>query len=370
MGKNIVILIIILLVTSCARENEYTLKVFNYIDRSADSVEEKILVEFIKDKMMDEKGGIYTNLSDSSNISELPSGQEILSESIGLYMLYLSTSSSKDDFDHYFRYLNNQFLRNGVVSWRIKDSELYSSTGAVIDDLRIVKSLFIANDKWNDEMYINLIEKISDILLKKAINQGMLVNDYGENGSSSSIINLSYLDLYSLKRLEKINSKWKEVFKNAVDIIEKGRINKTGKFYYMYYDVVSKKYYGDGRNISVLDSFLVDLHLSEIGILDKDKLDWFNKVKDTDIYSTYDIHVEKYSSDIESTSIYSVLVRILKLNAVNDISVLEEKIKSFQIVEGQYSGGFGNENEMEFYSFDNLNALLYFVAKGGGKNEK
>lgn len=364
MRRLCIIIVLLLIFSGCSRKDEYLLRVFPDVDIENTYDSEKLLISFIENYMTSPNGGIYTNIKDSNNIENLPKGHEVLSESVGIYMLYLSSKGDKEKFDKQLEYFKNYFLMKGVVSWRIKEGKYFSSTGAVIDDLRIVKSLFIAYDKWMDPYYMNMIEMISNVLLKSALVDNMIVNDYGSDGSGSTTINLSYIDLYTIKRLGEIDNKWNKVFDRSLKIIKNGNLEGTEIFYYFNYDLSNDSYYVNKNRISVLDSFLVNLHLSEIGILSSNQIKWFNDFKSMDVYSYYDIYSNEFVSNIESTSIYSVLARILVLNGIETYEELEKKIESFQIGEGPYIGGYGNELKGEFFSFDNLNALIYYIVKG------
>ena len=68
-------------------------------------------------------------------------------------------------------------------------------------------------------------------------------------------------------------------------------------------------------------------------------------------------------SEIESTSIYSMLVQIGSKIGDFELEVMAmDRIKAFQIknTKSEVYGGFGDEKGSNVFSYDNLNALIAF----------
>ena len=115
---------------------------------NAVSKREEILLKFINTKLMDDNHGIKTNFKDKESEGDITKGNSILSESEGMMLLYYIDRDKQGEFDEILSYVeDNMILKSGVVSWRIEGGEI-SNTSATIDDLRIVKALLLASERW------------------------------------------------------------------------------------------------------------------------------------------------------------------------------------------------------------------------------
>lgn len=328
---------------------------------------EKICLEFIKENMTSESGGIYTNYLEKNKMSEMASGHEILSESEGLIMLYYAKAKKKNEFDKHFNIVKSKMLdESGLIKWRIKeDNYNLAMSSASIDDLRIIRGLMHAYDIWGDKEYYDTLEQISSSVLKYNIYEGCLNNYYDMKYKyKSKEIDVSYIDLYTMKLLSKINNKWIDIYDRGLNVIQDGYISNKIPLYRKTYDIEKEKYI-DSETINSIDALLVVLHLSEVRLEKKESIEWIREqMKDgKGIYANYNVETGKPMNKVESTATYAIAARIAR--NIGDTSLykaLIDRMLELQVTDthSPLYGGFGDINSLEVYSFDNLQALLAF----------
>lgn len=138
------------------------------------SKEESILLQFVKEKLTGEDNGIYTNYVNDESIGDITKGHSVLSESEGLILLYNLERNNREEFDKNLEYIkNNMLMENNLLSWRVERGEK-SNTSATIDDLRVIKSLLLADEKWNSIEYRKLALKIASGIRKELVDNNSL----------------------------------------------------------------------------------------------------------------------------------------------------------------------------------------------------
>lgn len=373
MKKNLTLILIIILGMLLSFSNYLMPLEFDSLKSLDDSgfkqysYEEKLCLDFIGGKMRSKSKGIYTNFLDSKELKDYATGHEILSESEGLIMLYYVKNNNKKQFDIHLKFIKEKMmLENGLMKWRVRENNptLTTST-ASIDDLRIVRGLIHGYDKWGDKEYIKQTKKISKSLLRYNVKNNFL-NDYYDSryNSRSQRSTLSYIDLFTIRLLSRLDSKWNKVYEQGLKTIEKGYISDEFPHYNKTYNIL-KKNIEKSNTINSIDSLLVVMHLSEIGKAKKESIRWIREqiYNNNAIFSKYSCENGKPLSNMESTAIYAITARIAK--NINDKVLYEKAMKrmlSLQIKSDKsiIQGAFGDINSQEVYSFDNLQALLAF----------
>ncbi|MCB2288598.1 hypothetical protein LGK97_02320 [Clostridium sp. CS001] len=328
---------------------------------------ERICLEFITNRMSAQYGGIYTNYLDASASGDLAGGHQVLSESEGIIMLYYIKINDKEAFDKHFKIITDKFLMdNGLIRWRVSQKVGESTNvSASIDDLRIIRSLIYASSKWNDTKYTNILKKVGDALLKNNIYNDMITNFYDlEANAIDTNINLSYVDLYTMDMLSKTeNAKWQRIRTKGLGIISSGYISDRLPVYKKCYDLKDNKYHKDSK-INMIDSLLVVLHLSEVQAQKKQSIAWIKRqINNGALYSEYDTLTGEKATSTESTAVYAIVASIAK--NIQDDELYDMAIKKMlklqnENKDSQIYGSFGDENTLEVFSFDNLQALLGF----------
>ncbi|SKC86207.1 glycosyl hydrolase family 8 [Maledivibacter halophilus] len=325
---------------------------------------EKEALKFLAKKMSGPDFSIYTNyINKESDNSIIATGKDVLSESQGLFLLYLLNRNKKEAFDTCFNWtLDNLYLDNGLFSWIKRKDEKKEKINALIDDLRIIRTAILASEKWNEDSYLKYIKNTSKSLLLNNTKDFTPIDFYDLNtGSKSDYITISYLDLYTMKKLISVDSEWKEIYSSSYNILKGGKIKNTGLYKYQYN--LNDKEYTLGDNINLIQSVYAMIHLAEVGHYDKDGMNWLWEAytKNGKLYAHYCYESFKPVSKIESTALYSLAARLFYLAGENQkAKTLLEESEKFQIINqaSKGFGSFGSENNLQIYSFDNLQYIL------------
>ncbi|MBL4930309.1 glycosyl hydrolase family 8 [Clostridium paridis] len=329
------------------------------------SKEEVLNYNFLISKMYKDGYGVYTNYLDGPNEGDITKGHTVLSESEGLLMLYLVNSGEKVEFDSNYDIIKNKMrLKNGLLAWRYNNSETNKSS-STIDDLRIVRSLLYAYDRWGDFKYKYLAISISQDTLKKVSKEGYLY-DSNDGTTSSNLVVLCYLDLKTMELLEKSNSKWKKIYSNSLDILKNGQPIKGVPLFKKSYLPKENKY-SDEKDVEIVYSLNVLKNLQLAGVDISKELDWLWKEfsKENKLYIKYDFNGNR-TSEFESTSVYAICGEIFEnANRQTEADALKKRMLEFQAKnkDSEIYGSFGNEQTKVVYSYDNLNALIFLAKK-------
>lgn len=326
------------------------------------SDEEKLLLNFIDNKLINDDGGVYTNYQNSNSQGDITKGHAVLSESQGMMLLYSLEINDKIRFDKTLDYIKNYMIlkNNHLISWRVEENEK-SEISATIDDLRIIKALLLAEEKWKDKSYRGIALRIEKGISKKLIEDDILV-DFNDGVSKSKTTTLCYLDLQTLKLLSELNSYWNKILNSSVEVINNGYISDDVPLYKKEFYRKEKNY--DDGNIDMLLSLIVLYNKQEYGEDISTSIEWIKNqfIKDGYISTSYDIN-GKSVSNIESTSIYSLLVQISSKADDKELAELSmKKVTGFQVKnkDSIIYGGYGIEDGSQVYSYDNLNALFAY----------
>ncbi len=326
------------------------------------SYHHNILLGFITECLSSPTGGIYTNYLDTSHSNNnLASGHEILSESIGLMMTYYLLRDDLDNFDRLHLYINDVFKRpDGLYKWRIHESKnLFEQSNASVDDLRIARAYYLGAEKWKQGVYFKEAVEISNALLSHSTLGSYLSNCRDETEK----VYLSYLDLQTMFYLSEIDQAWETIGKNSLMIIEGGYLGDNFPFYAQAYDYEHEVYL-PSEEVNMIDALLVVLYLSETGNVKDVTIRWLEQeLTKGVIYGRYMEGKPSGNILFESTAVYA-LVSMIGLNMGNHflINGAMNRMMLYQVddQDSPCRGGFGVIDRMEFYSYDQLMALLAF----------
>lgn len=319
----------------------------------------EILEQFIFNKLMDNNGGIYTNYIDRTTEDEITKGHYILSESQGILMQYALKEKDEELFEKTVNFITeNMILENGLISWRVKD-EVVEGCSATIDDLRIINSLILGSDIFKNDEYRVLANSISESVYSNLVNNYNLI-DFKDIYGKSKNITICYLDLEALNMLKQSKEKWQIIYDNSLKLIKESRVSDEVPLYSKVFNFETNKY--DEEDIDTLLSVITIKNLLLAGEDVEDSIQWIrNKLyEDKMLFTKYDRITGENRCNIESTSIYAIVSDIAKI--INDDKLYRYSLKNamkFQILDrnNELYGGFGEVNNSEIYSFDNLNIL-------------
>ncbi|HHW48249.1 MAG TPA: glycoside hydrolase [Clostridiaceae bacterium] len=331
---------------------------------------EALVFNFLKSNMLWDNGQILTNLKTDG------SGENTLSESIGLLMEYCVLKSDKELFDKELRFLEEELLFDGrYVRWRTGE-DIWCN--ALIDDLRIIGALLDAYDRWRDSRYLNIACFIQEGIYKKQVRGYDIYElyDFKLNMGKESIP-LCYIDLYTINRLAFFNKSWRNICDKGISIIKNGKISNASPFFYKYYAYKDRKYFPDeeykeGRGVCLTYTLYTVLHMAETNENTGFFTQWLKKeLEKGKLYAWYDPYTSEPVQQLESTAVYALAAIYSKTVGEEELCLkLIDRMLDFMVddINSPYYGGFGDEKTCEFYSFDNLTAL-YALALINDANE-
>ncbi len=332
-------------------------------EAAAGGRQEERCLSFIE-TALSSKNGIFTNFLDDGEIRAWATGHQVLSESEGLMMLYAVQSGDKRLFDRHLKIVKSMLLDDGVIAWRVgKEGELITKASAFIDDIRIIRALFFAYDRWGDNEYITTLEELIHKTKKHELTTAGPIDYYdAETKMAATTINLSYIDLYTMNLMARTDDDWNKAVNQGVELIKGGFISKNAPFYRKYYDYASKSYSTEAE-INIIDYLKVLLHLSEVNLVPKEAIEWLRYQMDNygALYNSYDVDSGKPCTNFECSASYALGCRIAaNTGDVKLYEIMKDKLLTFQIAkqESVLAGAFGDVKTKEVFSFDNLQALL------------
>ena len=329
---------------------------------------EDILFRFVETHFLTQKGDIYSYIG--------PEGKDTdtLSESVGMLLDYCAARGRKDLFDREFLFLKGRLLvKDRFIRWKTGKKE--ATCNAAVDDFRILRALLEGYEKWKVKDYIETAGLIAQAIYDNQVVGRNLCELYDwVDRSVKKSIPLCYLDLYTMNRLSVFNRNWKIVADNGMNNIASGRIGGTLPLFYKYLDYGTGLYHIDeeyvlGKGICITYSLLTALHMAEVRQDTGYFSSWLrNEAKRGKLYGWYDPDTLEPSRDIENAAVYA-LASIYAAKLGDNVlcwKLLDNMLK-FMVTDKKSPnyGGFGNDATGEFYSFDNLTALLALKAAAG-----
>lgn len=334
--------------------------------------EETSCLNFIQTSMSGEKG-IFTNFLHNDEISEMATGHQILAESEGLIMLYAVCGGNKDLFDEHFNIVRSMVLNNGVIAWRVgPKGEMLTKSSASIDDLRIIRALIYADDRWGDRKYNCFANKLVRRVKKYELISDGIVDFYdGESKMKANTITISYIDLYTMKILAQKDDAWGNAFEKGLNIINNAFVSEDVPFFRKAYDYKTKSYSLENK-INMIDYLNTLLHLSEVDLCPRAAVNWLKvQIKTQNaLFNEYYIDSAMPASNLESPASYAIACRIARNIEDEELyELMKDKLLMFQVTDklSPIYGAFGDAKTLEVYSFDNLQALLALQGFGGAK---
>ena len=73
---------------------------------------EKVLLNFVNNKLSSQDGGVYTNYINESSDGDITKGHAVLSESQGIMLLYDLEKNNRDNFDITLDYIKNNMFED------------------------------------------------------------------------------------------------------------------------------------------------------------------------------------------------------------------------------------------------------------------
>lgn len=323
----------------------------------------EITEEFIRRQLENDNGTIATYIKSNGEVDEdLVQGREALAETLGLLMYYALDKNDHDLFDKVYKQLTDYFLEDdGFVNWKLKeDGTSDVSANALIDDIRILYALAMADEKWHEDKYMSTAVSISDYLNEKNVKNGIYTNFYDQKYEyASSDIHLSYIDIQGMNDLVDRGLLDKEVVDKTAQVLEEAPLENG--FYPVSYNIEEDEYtFSD--DINLVDQAILAYHYAQVDNQSKELLEFLkNEMEDRGlIHGMYDQQTKEPTVDYESPAIYGFLILYALEAGENDLAQeIYYRLKEFQVVDknSEYYGGY-SITDGNTHIFDNLVPLL------------
>lgn len=323
------------------------------------------LLDFINNEMSDQYG-IFTNYQKTKEDQNMATGHEVLSESAGFMMAFAVSAQMEDLFKTEVSKMQRTFDTGKLFSYRYSPLKKKSyPVNATVDDLRIIRVLDHASDVFEDPSWRNLSQTYA-----KRFSQTNLIGDHlidfydGDLGIKSQQITLCYIDLTALALLPLNKKSLDKLLKTQETILTEGYLSDEFPLYQTRYNYDIQQYQ-DSQQINIVESLISLLHLVRQDKQRPESIAYLkNQTAKGKLYNVYNPKGQVVDEN-QSTAAYALSAIIAA--RLGDVDFYETSIKhmeKFQVVDQQspFYGAFGDASTHEFYSFDNLLALLAYQA--------
>ncbi|MBD7908141.1 glycosyl hydrolase family 8 [Sporosarcina gallistercoris] len=320
-----------------------------------DSPERPATESFVRSHLLQQDGFIRTNITDRAD--------EYLSESMGLWMLYVVVANEKKSFETQVTTLRNEFLTDDhLVTWQIIRGN-HASANALIDDIRIIQALYMAAEKWDEPAYELLADQMSDSISRHQTSQGILT-DFVETDSkkAGTELTLSYIVPQALDLMALRGELPQSIYQNTRKVLMEAPLSPEG-FFPKQYSIRTDSYIYDA-DVNLIDQLYTGYHRA-VWNGDVSALVSFTKRAfkegDNKLYGRYDSKTGKPSVSYESASVYALAVMMSR--EANEHEFADQLLKHMEQLavqnrESPYYGGYIDLDTKDTHSFDNLLALL------------
>lgn len=309
--------------------------------------------QFIRKHLFHEDGTIRTNFEGRAG-SELA-----LSESLGLWMEYLLEKQDHELFEEVYETLVKSFwFDEGLVAWKIENGIL-ADTNALIDDLRIMKALYVEGEKIGRNDYIQTATKIARSLAVYNRNGEHFVDFYDvKHQLANDEITLSYLDMESVRYMVKYDVISERTFQFLETFLH--TIKLDNGFYPKSYNVRMKSFEFENP-VNLIDQLYTAFHFEKAGVKADEFYEWLKAefYKNHSLFGRYDRITKNHAVEYESASVYALTILYsLERGDISFAKDVYQRMITMRINDEQsdFYGGYVTSNET--HSFDNLLPLL------------
>ncbi|MDD4797570.1 MAG: glycosyl hydrolase family 8 [Eubacteriales bacterium] len=323
--------------------------------------QEQLCLDFFKAHMITDQGGVRTNYLDTEGGGELATGDEVLSESMGLWMLYTVAIEDEEAFDHALQFVRDYLDTGVILSYRYSAQSGAYPVNAFVDDIRIIRALLLAGEAF-DQQYRQTALHYADRLYQTNVKDGCIYDMYDEQlGMTNDFVTLCYLDIDTLRRLGQYDDKWAQIAQPMLDIAAGGYLGDVFPLYAGAY------YPADGRyaqaDIHTVQALLTALHATQAQGPVPATLDYMKHRVDTGtLYGAYRWDGTA-TTDTQSTAIYALCAQIFaRAGDEEGYAASIRRMDALQVRDAASDvyGAFADATTKQLYAFDNLMALLAY----------
>lgn len=328
---------------------------------------------FIDENLRNPNGTFATYLQEDTEMdADEVKGKETLSETVGLWMEYALIIEDKEKFEEAYQQLHQYFLDpGGFVYWKLSQQGEYEEyINALIDDVRIIKSLWEAHEKWGEEKYRNTADEIGRAVEQNNVYESIMIDFYDKSiGYSSDFLTTSYLSLEDLDFLLEKGYISTEVHAATSEVLRSLPVQNG--FYPKTYMVNNDELKYDSR-VNMIDQLIVALNSPGESV----ELTSFivNEMNKRGLlHGIYSLNEKEPLVDYESPAIYALLISYaIKIDDKDLAMKTYERLIQFRENSATYRGAYSVGEDENTHIFDNLLPLIAIehMKNKGWLNEK
>lgn len=303
--------------------------------------------QFVIQDLLNDKGLLCTDLTNQKDL--------FLSESVGLWLAYLLEKDDQARFNEQINVMKSYFLTNDFIVWRIEGTRK-ASVNALIDDLRIIRVLLSAGEKWHDSTYLQLGKKIGENLVQHGMNKELFVDFVDvDSHDKANTLTISYIMPSAFYEMEKNGLLSQQQVQQQLAIIQNAPQANAG-FFPKYYDISAEKYVFD-EELHMIDQLYTAYHLASIDGDTAAFKDWLLNLlkRDNQLYGRYNPQTNQPTVDYESPAVYAMAARYML--ALDEQQIAQQFIEKMETLKDPTTG-YVDKKTRATHSFDNLLPLL------------
>jgi len=206
---------------------------------------------FVRDKMRNSEGGVYTELVDRENPDLVYAyGHNVTSEHMGLMLWVSAAMLDHKTFEESFQYVSRKMIspEYNVVIWAIEKTtgEPFGYGNTPLDDFRVAKGLIAGWMQWQDDRYLAAALQISKGLMETSISEsndfprypaGLVTTGFGwdpvkgEAGGEPELVPVNYQDLWAMKWFAQHDPRWTTIIPTSIRMMEDAQIPSSSQFW-------------------------------------------------------------------------------------------------------------------------------------------
>ncbi|KOY80898.1 hypothetical protein I6G82_04850 [Lysinibacillus macroides] len=304
--------------------------------------------QFVLQKLMTDKGLLRTDLTDQKEL--------FLSESVGLWLAYLLEKDDQIRFDEQVQVIKTFFLTNNFMVWRIEGTKKASVT-ALIDDLRVIRVLLEAGEKWDNASYIQLGKEIGENLKRFGMVDGLFVDFVDVHShDKANTLTMCYIMPAAFQQMAEHDLLSQEQMEQQITILQNTPVSKEG-FFPKYYDLFSKSYVFD-EELHMIEQLYTAYHLASIKKDTTPFKNWLFDLlaRDDKLYGRYDAETNKPAVKYESPAVYAMAARYML--ELNEQQMAQQFLDKMTALKDDPKTGYVDYYTKSTHIFDNLLPLL------------
>lgn len=267
-------------------------------------------------------------------------GSAYLSESIGLYMQYLTETGDADAFAEQFRLLKEGFVaeepEGTFVQWMLYEN---SNVNALIDDMRLINVLQNAAERFGESAYQELADRLSATVSQFQQMDGYPVDYYDWSiGQPAQRITLSYL----------IDDPSETI--DGQDLLE--RMDEADVFFSEYYDFQQSDYVKSDE-VHMVDQLLIAINRVDSGLPSDQFNDWLSEewISEGKVFGRYDRNSLQRTVSYESLAVYYFLHAYFE--RIGEPELAEEVVVRMQTIADEH-----DKDALHFFDYIHYQLLL------------